>query len=142
MQVTSTTNITNPAAASAAGSTPAATSSASQSASTLDYTTFLRLLIAELKNQDPTKPMDSAQYIGQLASFSNVEQAVKTNAKLDAMMSSMALTQAEGFIGRRVASEDGSIVGTVAGMRVISGGAVAILTDGRQLPLGAGVTVM
>ena len=53
-----------------------------------------------MKNQDPTKPMDSAQFIAQLASFSDVEQAVKTNAKLDAMMSSLALTQAEGFIGR------------------------------------------
>jgi hypothetical protein len=41
-----------------------------------------------------------------------------------------------------VASADGSIVGTVAGIRVVTGGAVAILSDGRELPLGAGVTVM
>ena len=37
---------------------------------TLDYNAFLQLLIAQMKNQDPTKPMDSAQYMAQLASFS------------------------------------------------------------------------
>ena len=61
-----------------------------------------------MKNQDPTKPMDSAQFVAQLASFSSVEQAVKTNAKLDAMMSALALSQAEGFIGRTIISADGS----------------------------------
>ena len=125
--------------------TQSATTSRSTAAGppdSLDYDAFLKLLIAQMKNQDPTKPTDPSQFVAQLASFSSVEQAIKTNNKLDTMMTSLALTQAEGFIGRRVASEDGSIVGTVAGMRVISGGAVAILTDGRELPLGAGVTVM
>jgi flagellar basal-body rod modification protein FlgD len=63
------------------------------------------------------------------------------NSKLDSLMTSMALSQAEGIIGRTVASADGSVVGTVAGIRIITGGAVAILEDGRELELGAGVTV-
>jgi flagellar basal-body rod modification protein FlgD len=108
----------------------------------MDYDSFLQLLIAQMKNQDPTKPTDPTQFVSQLASFSSVEQAIKTNNKLDTMMTSLALTQAEGFVGRTVASDDGSIVGTVAGIRVVTGGAVAILSDGRELPLGAGVTVM
>jgi flagellar basal-body rod modification protein FlgD len=99
------------------------------------------LLIAQMKNQDPTKPTDPAQFVAQLASFSNVEQGIKMNNKLDTLMTSMALSQAEGIIGRTVASEDGSVVGTVAGIRIISGGAVALLQDGRELLLGAGVTV-
>ena len=94
-----------------------------------------------MKNQDPTKPADPSQFISQLASFSGVEQAIKTNNKLDTMMTSLALSQAEGFIGRTVASADGTVQGTVAGIRIISGGAVAILGDGRELPLAAGVTV-
>jgi flagellar basal-body rod modification protein FlgD len=122
------------------GSTPTPDASAAQAAS-LDYTAFLRLLIAEMKNQDPTKPMDSAQYIGQLASFSGVEQAVKTNAKLDAMMSAFALTQAEGFIGRSVTSADGAVSGTVVSVRVTSDGAMARLEDGTELLLGPGITV-
>jgi flagellar basal-body rod modification protein FlgD len=136
MQVPSST------AAQTAASTAATTTTAKdQSAATLDYTTFLRLLIAELKNQDPTKPMDSAQYIGQLASFSNVEQAVKTNAKLDAMMSSLALTQAEGFIGRTVTAADESVSGKVASVRVTADGALATLDNGQELLLAPGIKV-
>ena len=121
-------------------STPPATS-ATASASSLDYDAFLRLLIAEMKNQDPTNPIDSSQYVAQLATFSEVEQAVKTNAKLDALMTSFALSQADGIIGHSIASADGSIVGEVVALRIVSGGAIAILSDGQELELGPGVTV-
>jgi flagellar basal-body rod modification protein FlgD len=134
MQVTSTT------LTAASTSTPTPTPSAPPS-TTLDYSAFLRLLIAEMKNQDPTKPMDSAQFVAQLASFSNVEQAVKTNAKLDSIMSSLALTQAEGFIGRTVTSADGSVTGKVVSVRVTSDGAMATLDGGQELLLGPGITV-
>jgi len=130
MQVASTT----------AATTTAATASAEKSA-TVDYDAFLKLLIAQLRNQDPTKPTDSAQYISQLASFSNVEQAVKTNAKLDSLMSSFALTQAQAFVGRTVTSADGTVSGEVIAVRVTSNGAVAILGGGKELVLGPGITV-
>ncbi len=64
----------------------ASSSSSSTSTSTLgslNSDTFLKLMLAELKNQDPTSPMDTAQYMSQLASFTQVEQATKTNTKLD-----------------------------------------------------------
>ena len=115
--------------------------SAAAGPDSLDYDSFLQLLIAQMKNQDPTKPTDPSQFVAQLASFSSVEQAIKTNNKLDTMMTSLALSQAEGFIGRTVASADGSVQGTVAGIRIITGGAVAILDTGQELPLNAGVTV-
>ena len=132
MQVPSTTSST---------SQSSAATSAAASKNMLDYNTFLQLLIAEMKNQDPTKPMDSAQYIGQLASFSNVEQAVKTNAKLDAMMSSLALTQAEGFIGRTVTAADDSVSGKVTSVRVTADGALATLDNGSELLLAPGIKV-
>jgi flagellar basal-body rod modification protein FlgD len=109
--------------------------------STLDYDAFLGLLIAQLKNQDPTKPMDSAEYLGQLASFSAVEQGVKTNTKLDQILSQLALTQATGLIGKTVSSADGSVAGVVAGTRIADAGAVAILADGRELAMGPGIVV-
>ncbi len=107
----------------------------------VDYNAFLQLLIAQMKNQDPTKPMDSAQFIAQLASFSNVEQGIKMNQKLDSLMTSMALSQVDGVIGRTIASSDGAVSGTVAALRVVDGGAVAMLEDGREVTLGAGVTI-
>ncbi len=118
------------------------TTTASDAATaTVDYNGFLRLLIAQMKNQDPTKPMDSAQLMSQLASFSNVEQGIKMNQKLDTMMTSLALSQADGIVGRTIVSADGQISGTVLALHVVSGGAVAILQDGREVPLGPGVTI-
>jgi flagellar basal-body rod modification protein FlgD len=128
--------------ASTSSTTTTGTQAASaQSSATVDYDAFLRLLIAQLKNQDPTKPTDSSQYISQLASFSNVEQGVKLNAKLDALMTSANLTQAEAMIGRTVLSADGTISGQVVAVKVTSDGPMALLHDGSEIMIGAGITI-
>src|SRR5215472_253425 len=72
----------------------------------VDYNTFLQLLVAEMKNQDPTNPMDTSQYMSQFAQLSTVEQAMQTNSKLDALLSSQSLSQADGLIGRTVSFTD------------------------------------
>jgi flagellar basal-body rod modification protein FlgD len=136
MNVTSATS-----AATATSTQPTDTTTALSSTDSLDYNSFLTLLIAQMKNQDPTKPTDPSQFVAQLASFSSVEQAIKTNSKLDSMLTSLALTQSEGLIGRTVTSSDGSISGAVAGIRIVSGGAVAILDSGQEVTLNAGITV-
>jgi flagellar basal-body rod modification protein FlgD len=107
----------------------------------LGYDSFLTLLVAQLKNQDPTEPKDSAQYIAQLATFSNVEQSIKSNAKLDQLITAFALSQADDVIGRTVTSADASVSGKAVALKVITGGAVAVLADGTELELGAGVTI-
>jgi flagellar basal-body rod modification protein FlgD len=119
--------------------TTAKTNATSQAS--LDYTAFLRLLIAQMQNQDPTNPTDPAQWMGQIASFSNVEQSIQMNAKLDALMTSTALSQVDGLIGHTVTSEDGSISGKVTSVRIISGGSIAILENGKEIVLGEGVKV-
>lgn len=126
---------------SATASQGASATARAQSQASLDYDAFLQLLIAQMKNQDPTQPMESTEYVAQLAAFANVEQAVQTNAKLDALMSALSLSQADAILGRTVTSENGSVTGQVTALRIISGGAVAVLADGRELPLGPGVTV-
>jgi len=126
-----------------ATSTTAASQATAASASVApDYNAFLRLLIAQMKNQDPMKPVDATQYVSQIASFSNVEQAVQMNAKLDALMTSMALTQADGIIGRTIMTTDGEVMGKVTAVRIIDGGAVAMLEDGKELQLGPGVVII
>jgi flagellar basal-body rod modification protein FlgD len=120
---------------------PSTTHPTHTSAANIDYQTFLKLLVAEMKNQDPTNPMDSTEYVAQLASFSQVEQSVQINAKLDQLLQSSVLTQAGAIIGRTVTSQNGSISGTVAEVRLFSDGIIAVLDDGQQLPIGPGVVI-
>lgn len=111
---------------------------------TVDYNAFLQLLIAQMKNQDPTSPTDMSQYISQFAQMSSVEQAIQTNAKLDTLLSSTALSQAESLIGRTASftSSDGqSTTGKITAVRIIQGGAVATLENGTQVQLGPGITI-
>lgn len=67
----------NSAAASAETASPFA---ASQKGA--DKDTFLKLLVAQLKNQDPLNPQDGAAFVTQLAQFNSVEQLVSINDRL------------------------------------------------------------
>lgn len=116
-------------------------SSASGKTSTVSYDNFLKLLMTQMKNQDPTDPMKSTEYMAQLATFSQVEQSVKSNEKLDALLSSFALSQADSVIGRTVSSADGTISGKVASVMIASDGAIATLSSGERLLLGPGIVI-
>ncbi|MCY6382375.1 flagellar hook assembly protein FlgD [Hoeflea prorocentri] len=122
----------------ATGSSAAAT--ASQKAQ-VDYDTFLKLLVAEMQNQDPTKPMDATQYISQLASFSQVEQTIQTNQRLEQILAASSIGQAGSMIGRTVTSHDGSITGVVEKIELYDDGVVAILDTGERVAIGSGMTV-
>ena len=107
----------------------------------VDYQSFLKLLVAQMKNQDPTNPMDSTQYVAQLAAFSQVEQSVQINAKLEQMLQTSALAQADSLIGRTLTSADGKVSGTVEEVRLISNGIVAVLEGGGEIVVGPGVVI-
>ena len=55
-----------------------------------DFDTFLSLLTAQLRNQDPLKPVESTEFVAQLASFSAVEQQVQSNTKLEGILEALA----------------------------------------------------
>ncbi|GJD74405.1 flagellar hook assembly protein FlgD [Methylobacterium goesingense] len=128
-------------ATSQTASTAAATKSATGVAAKLNADTFLTLLMTQLKNQDPTKPMDSTAYVSELATFSQVEQATKTNAKLDSLLSSSFLSQADQIIGRTVTSADGTVTGEVQSVKITSEGALARLTSGADVLLTEGISL-
>ena len=56
--------------------------------------TFLQLLVAQIKNQDPTNPTDSVQFLSQLAQFSQLEQLIGIRQELKQSGSSATGTQA------------------------------------------------
>ena len=64
------------------GSSNTAATTSSSKSSALGQDQFLTLLVAQLQNQDPMNPIDSADYAVQLATFSGVEQQVRTNQLL------------------------------------------------------------
>lgn len=109
--------------------------------SNLDQEAFLQLLVTQMKTQDPTKPMESTEYMAQLASFSQVEQSVQLNTKLDSLLTSSAIGLAESMIGRTVTSGDGKISGEVVSVKITSEGPMCTLADGKTLMLDDGVVI-
>ena len=68
-----------------------------------DFETFLKMLTAQMANQDPLNPMDSADYAAQLATFSSVEQQVLTNDLLQAMalqLGSSGMAEMAAWVGK------------------------------------------
>ncbi len=121
------------AAAAAAGS--------SGSGADVNYDSFLKLLIASMRNQDPTKPNDPAETLSQLASFSNVEQGIKLNEKLDSLLAVSNIGQAAGLIGKNIKSLDGKVSGIAKSVELSAQGLVVILENGKRLPVSDGLRV-
>jgi flagellar basal-body rod modification protein FlgD len=88
------------------GTTPVAKSTSASASLAGDFDSFLKLLVSQIENQDPLKPMDSTEFVSQTATLSQVEQAVQTNANLEnlaSLMTMSGLVSDAGFIGRNVA---------------------------------------
>jgi flagellar basal-body rod modification protein FlgD len=103
MDITPTTAGTGAASAAAkrAGTGPEAATTAVSG----DFQTFLTLLTAQMRNQDPLKPMDSTEFVAQLASFSAVEQQMRANDRLDGILEVLSGGSPAGlaeWIGREV----------------------------------------
>ncbi len=70
-----------------------------------DFQQFLTLLTTQLQNQDPLSPMDSTEFTNQLVQFSQVEQQINANQKLDnlvALQLSSISTVALGYVGMNI----------------------------------------
>ena len=76
-----------------------------------NFDTFLTLLTAQLKNQDPLSPMDSTQFTQQLVQFSQVEQQITQNQNLEKLIgltSSRTSADAVAYLGKTLTFTDGS----------------------------------
>src|ERR1700710_626544 len=106
---------TAPATTAPVTTTAAAASSSSTSPNAMaqlsgNFSTFLTLLTTQLKNQDPTAPMDSNQFTQQLVEFSQVEQQIDSNTNLKTLISqgtSQAGISATTYLGKNVSVTNG-----------------------------------
>ena len=85
------------------------------SQSTVSQDDLFRILLTQLRYQDPLKPTDNATFITQLAQFTGLDQARQTNENMVSMLQMQAVDQSVGLIGRTVeiVSAGGNQVGQV-----------------------------
>ena len=97
----------------------------------LDKEAFLKLLVAQLKHQDPMKPMEGTEYVAQLSQFAMVEQSLAQTQKLDLMSAQMrgiSNNEATSLVGKSVTMR-GS---TVAYDGLLATGASVTLGDAAK----------
>lgn len=116
------------ASGTAAASAASTTASGSTQKLSANFNDFLKLLMTQLQNQDPTSPMDVGQFTGELVQFAGVEQQIDTNTnltKLIQLTQSTSVLQGAAMVGKRV-EVDGdhlSLQGGTAGLRYSSAAA-------------------
>jgi flagellar basal-body rod modification protein FlgD len=92
---------------------------------------FLKLLMAQMQNQDPMKPMDDSAMIAQMAQFAALEETQSLKAVIQQSSNTQTISQAATLIGKYIRadqSDSTSIVGAVTGVRFET-------TDGAVTPV-------
>ncbi|OOG44437.1 flagellar hook assembly protein FlgD [Polaromonas sp. A23] len=112
-------------------------SSASQAPSTalqsssINQEDFLKLLLTQLKFQDPLKPVDNTAFLAQLAQFSSLAQTKALDDKIGQLLSIQSATQSIGLLGKtvEVTTSTGNVVGQVTTLSLPDGVPSLTVTD-------------
>jgi flagellar basal-body rod modification protein FlgD len=105
---------------------------------TVGKDTFLKLLVAQLKYQNPMEPVDSSQFMAQTAQFTMVEKLEAMAAQTDALVAGEASQRAAGLLGRQVSYVDdqgAAQTGVVTGTRFGTDGPVLVMGQ-KEISLG------
>lgn len=119
------------------GSSTGATATTGNAFSRMGSDEFLKVVLSELRNQDPFQPQDSSKMLEQLSSIRNIESQLSLQQQLQSLVTQNGLAQAGELIGREVKGLDDSnnaITGVVTSVRVQDGKATLELDTGKQLP--------
>ena len=102
---------------------------------------FLQLLIAQLTHQDPTSPVQDAEFIGQMAQFSSLEQVTNMNANFSQLNEMLLGSSATTAIGAKVdvSAGDEMISGYVSAVK--RGPAPQVMVDGKWYSWAAVQTI-
>ncbi|MGE5620274.1 MAG: flagellar hook capping FlgD N-terminal domain-containing protein [Sphingomonadaceae bacterium] len=106
---------------------------------------FLKLLLAQLQNQDPLNPMQDTQFIAQMAQFSTLERMQELDRRMELMLRVEQLGQANNLIGKEIEAatghSDAALKGTVDAVKVADGEAI-LLVDGKEVRLSEVLSVV
>ncbi len=124
-------------ATTAAGATDATTSQ-------VDKDMFLKLMVAQLKNQDPMNPTDSSQFLAQTAQFTSLEKLTSVADQTSQSLSAQLAFGASGLVGRTVSYTDADgapKTGAVSSVRFTAAGPVLGI-GGSDVDLAAVTSVV
>ncbi len=123
----------------AIGGTAATTAASTSSVAGTD--TFLKLLVAQMRNQDPTSPMDSQSFVTELAQFNTVEQMLGLKEAVTAQIASQQSAEGVALLGKTVTytiqgvgSQTSSSQGVVSAVG-LQGGVVRLQVGTDSVPL-------
>lgn len=106
------TDVTNATAIANINSQTSTAEDTALSGLTSDFENFLSLFLTQLQNQDPTEPLDTNDLTDQIVQFTQVEQQINSNTKLDSIISSLTpnpVTEALDFVGKYVEYESSEV---------------------------------
>lgn len=121
---------------------PAATAAATSSgpsSSLLDPQAFLQLLVAQLRYQDPSNPVDTSSFMNQTATLSQVQTMTSMSSTLTALVSAQQAQSATAMIGKQITYADPTGVqvhGVVTSVSLLSSGP-ALRVAGTTVPLSS-----
>lgn len=102
-------------ASNASGALTSLAGSSNASLNKVNFDTFLKLMVAQLKNQDPLNPLDGTQFTGQIAQFSSLEQQINGNNYLKEILAQRDFgeqTLATSYLGKQVLGPGNTLVKT------------------------------
>lgn len=98
---------------------------------TLGKDDFLKLFVAQLRNQDPLSPTDNTEFIAQMTQFSSLEQLYNLSAGVDALFYELLVDRAVNLVGKNVQYLDNDtgdlVTGTVSAFKLIKGEPVLVV---------------
>jgi len=137
---------TSPISSITTNTTPTVSATTAKDQAAIDNDDFMTLLLAQLKNQDPMKPMDSSEMMGQIAQLNSLNALISIKDSLDAMTKSQNMSYAASLIGKTITAipdkNDPSnvIQGVVTSMTNFEG-TTLVQVDGQDVEISTIVEV-
>lgn len=102
-----------------------ASTSTTGTTQTLGQDAFLKLLVTQMQQQDPTQPMDNTQFISQMAQFSSLQEMQTMNTSMNTFISDAQFSQLNGLMGKTVTGtqpgQNTAVTGVVTGLQISNG---------------------
>ena len=119
--------------------TSGTTTSATAGSKNLDENAFLKLLVAQMRYQDPSKPMDTNEMMSQTATFTQVEKLTSLLTTQQNLLSAQHMQAASAMVGRSITytATDGTMATGVVASAKLNGSEPTLTVGNKDVPLSS-----